>query len=193
MTACGWNAITCSLRSVFGSIRSTTGTTNVSPLSAVLWYLPNRCTIATRLWGMILMLLPATRKTTNARIPSTISPVIALLLRSPPARPARSARRYRELGPSRPSRSHPPHTSPGRARTPPFPPARPPPPPRPPPPGRPDPPAPPPHGPLPPGLYGLRHHRARTRDAPVPGVDFPAPQGETGAKRGPADHPAQPR
>jgi hypothetical protein len=37
MTAYGWNAITCSLRAVFGSILSTTGTKNVSPLCAVLW------------------------------------------------------------------------------------------------------------------------------------------------------------
>src|SRR3954462_11171437 len=51
MTDCGANETTCSRRSVLGNIWSIMGTMNVSPLWAVRWYRPKRCTIPTRLCG----------------------------------------------------------------------------------------------------------------------------------------------
>src|SRR5271169_3897322 len=69
ITGCGANDTTCSRRSIMSRIRSTNGTTSVSPGDSVRLYRPSRSTTPARACGTIFTVrhnVSRTRKTTMA-------------------------------------------------------------------------------------------------------------------------------
>src|SRR6266540_4826772 len=80
MTGCGANETTCSRRSILSRMRSTNGTTSVSPGVSVRLYRPRRSTTPARACGMMRTVRASTKSTKSATTASTISVVTTGLL-----------------------------------------------------------------------------------------------------------------